>query len=136
MPVKRRSPGQRRRRTRREDELRQVAELYPDRVPELEELRKYNPQAFRKELLKLIRKGRILRGRGFEVPDSVLALLDLDLSDLRREVEAGLASEDLDFRALAGLLQEEKTRRARPDVLGWLGERYQALLDEDNRYVP
>ncbi len=130
MPLKRRSPGQRRRRMRRDDELAQVEALYPDQYAELVELRKYNPQAYRKALIKLTRKGKIARGRGFEVPADVLALLELDLDALKE------AAAELGFRELAGLVEEEKGGRARPDVLEWLRQRYEAVLDEENRYVP
>ena len=136
MAVKRRTPGQRRRRSRREDELRQVSELYPERVDDLLELRRYNPQAYRKELVRLVKLGRIMRGRGVLAADEILALLDSDLPALQRAVEAGLEAGDHDFRTLMALRQEEKGARARPDFLGWLQTRLQALLDAENRDLP
>lgn len=130
----RRAPGQRRRRLRRVDELAQVEEVDPARHAELLELRRYNPQAFRKELRKLIRKGVIGRGRGYEVDDETLALLGRDEAEARAGLEA--LGDALGFRALAGLVEEEAAGLARPALLAWLRERLDARLAEENRALP
>jgi hypothetical protein len=132
--IERRAPGQRRRRSRREDELAQVEALDPDRAAELVELRRYNPQAFRKELLRMIRAGTIQRGRGFQVHGDQLALLGPDdaaavVDSLARAMDSG----ELGFRELAGLREAERGGRGREEVLRWLEQRYEEQLERDNR---
>ncbi|MEZ4238661.1 MAG: hypothetical protein R3F59_21415 [Myxococcota bacterium] len=135
--IERRTPGQRRRRSRREDELAQVEALDPEQAEALRALRGSNPQAYRKALRKLIRAGTIHRGRGFDMAQDVLALLEPDkaraaIDGLAKALEAG----SLGFRELAGLREAERMGAARGDVLGWLDAQYDGLLDRDNRTVP
>jgi hypothetical protein len=131
--IPRRSPGQRRRRTRREEELEQLLAKDPAKHAELLELRRYNPQSFRKELTKLIRKGVISRGRAFELPSDVLDALTLEEKDLQESVEAGITQGDYSFRTLAGLLEAERAGKRREGVLGWLERRYAELLAQEGR---
>jgi hypothetical protein len=131
--IPRRSPGQRRRRTRREEELEQLLDKDPARHAELLELRRYNPQSFRKELMKLIRKGVISRGRSFDMPGDVLDTLSLEEADLQKQLDAGLEEGDYSFRTLAGLLEAERAGQRRPGVLRWLEQRYAELLAKEGR---
>lgn len=132
----RRAPGQRRRRTRREDELARIEAEDPAKHAELLELRRYNPQAYRKELRKLVRKGVIGRGRGYEVDPETLALLASESGPLLRSLQALADADALGFRAVGGLIEEEAGGAARPEVLGWLREHLDALLAEENRALP
>jgi hypothetical protein len=131
--VPRRSPGQRRRRTRREEELEQLEKLDPAKHAELLELRRYNPQAYRKALAKLIKRGVISKGRAFEVQDDALSALSLKEDELCRALDAGIERGDYNFRTLAGLLQQERNSLARKEVLAWLERRYAELLASEGR---
>jgi len=134
--LKRRAPGQRLRRTRRRLELEQVRRVDPDKYEELVELRRVNPQGYRKELARLIKKGTIVKGRTFVVHDDHLAVLDsYDISKIKRDVEALIEAGELDFRGVGGLHQAERGHRARPDLVKWLGERHDELLQEGNRII-
>lgn len=135
MTVKRRSPGQRRRRSRRDEELAQVASVDPAKHAELLELRRYNPQAYRKELARLIRAGTIERGRGFEVPSELLASIDpsADAKAVVTALDAAAEAGDLGFRTTAGLLQAERAGADRASVVSFLERRYDALLETENR---
>lgn len=131
--IPRRSPGQRRRRTRRQDELDQLEAIDPAKHAELLELRRYNPQSFRKELQKLIKRGVISKGRAFEVPDEALSALSLKEEELFRQLDAGIEGGDYSFRTLGGLLQAERTGLGRKEVIAWLEQRYAELLAAEGR---
>lgn len=133
MTVKRRTPGTRRRRSRRVEELEALREIDPAKADELEALRAVSPQQYRNELRRLHRREVVPKGRGFESPEEALALLALPVAKLRKEVERGLAAGDWGFRAVGGLLEAERLGQARADVVGWLEERLGALLAAENR---
>jgi hypothetical protein len=136
MTVKRRSPGQRLRRSRREDELSQIEARDPARAEALRELRRVSPQAFRKELLKAIRKGEIVRGRAYAMNPDELVLLDQGLPGLQDAVEERLGDGRFTFRQVAGLLEEERASRARPRVMDWLKATLDEVLDAEGRQLP
>ena len=131
--IGRRAPGQRRRRSRREDELAQVEAADPAKHAELLELRRHNPQAYRKELRRLVQRGVVRRGRGFEVDADSLALLGGSVKKvtaaLQEEIDAGRVG----FRTVAGLLEAERAGGARSTVVEWLERRYAELLAAENR---
>lgn len=131
--IPRRSPGQRRRRTRRGDELAQLEATDPLKHQELLELRHYNPQAYRKELMKLVRKGVIQRGRAFEIPDELQGVLSLPISEILTTLDAGIERGDYNFRALGGLLQAEKSSLRRPEVIEQLERRLEEHLAAEGR---
>lgn len=131
--ISRRAPGQRRRRTRREEELAQVEASDPAKHAELLELRKVNPQAYRKELGRLVNRGVIARGRGFEVPEEALSLLAAGsakkvVAAIRSALEGGLG-----FRAVAGLLEAERAGAARASVVACLEQAWTDVLAAENR---
>lgn len=137
MALRRRSPGQRLRRSRRAMEMEQLERSDPAKHAEMLELRRLSPQAFRKELARLIRKGAIVKGRTFRLHDDDVDLLrGYDLGAIRDAIDAGIESGMYDFRRIAGMMQEEKQHRARPDLLAFLKERYETLLDAEGRDVP
>ncbi len=136
MPVKRRAPGQRLRRSRRRMELEQIERTDPEKYAELVELRRLSPQQFRKELARLIKKGKIVKGRTFRLHADHLALLEgEDFAAFKDAVEAIIDTGEADFRVVGGLHQEERQTRARPDWVAYLNERYQGMLDETNRRI-
>jgi len=136
MPVKRRAPGQRLRRSRRRMELEQIERSDPEKYAELVELRRLSPQQFRKELARLIKKGAIVKGRTYRLHADHLALLDgEDFGGFKDAVEALIDTGEADFRVVGGLHQEERQTRARPDWVTYLNERYQGMLDETNRRI-
>ena len=135
MVLKRRAPGQRRRRSRRADELKQVEEHFPHLAERLTELRKINPQAYRKSLARLIRRADIHKGRTFLLHDEDLVVLDESLPKIQEIVRERLNSGRYEYRRVAGLLQEEKCLKARPDVLNWLQEMLDKILEADARHL-
>jgi len=137
MPIRRRSPGQRLRRTRRRLEMEQLERTDPDKHAEMVELRRLSPQAFRKELARLIKKGVIVKGRTYRLHDDDLDLLGgYDLRKIKETIEERIASEMYDFRRIGGLMQAEKGGRARPDLLDFLKERFEELMEAEGRFVP
>ena len=134
MGIARRAPGQRLRRSRREQELEQLADTDPEKYAQLLELRRYNPQEFRKQLTRMIKKGMIAKGRAFRLNPDDVALLDSDdlpaLMDLFR---ARAAAKELDFRRLLGLAQEEKIGRARPDLMALLNALAKQAIEAEGR---
>ena len=136
MPVKRRAPGQRLRRTRRVFEMEQLERTDPDKHAELVELRRLSPQLFRKELARLIKRGAIVKGRTYVLEESDRALLQSDdLDAIQRAVEAAIEEGTYGFRQLAGLKQEERMNGARPDLMDYLERRYNELLDAEGRTI-
>ncbi len=136
MPVKRRAPGQRLRRSRRRMELEQLERTDPDKYAELVELRRLAPQQFRKELARLIKRGTIVKGRAYRLhPDHLTLLQDSDFPAFRKAIEALIESGEADFRVVAGLHQEERQTRARPDWMTYLGDRHDGMLEAENRTI-
>ena len=134
MPVKRRAPGQRLRRSRRRMELEQVQRLDPEKYEELVELRRVSPQLFRKELARMIKKGVIVKGRTFVLHEDDLQVLELpDLPSIRACIESRIEEGRYDFRRVGGLVQQERQTRARPDLMTYLQDTYQRLMDEAGR---
>jgi hypothetical protein len=134
MGISRRAPGQRLRRTRREQELNSLEESNPEKYAELIELRRVSPQAYRKELQRLIKKGAIVKGRAFRLnPDDVEALNSDDLPALIEDFTARAESGELDFRRLFGLAQEEKIGRARPDLMALFTKLARAAEEREGR---
>lgn len=131
--IPRRSPGQRRRRTRRGEELDQIESIDPAKHAELLELRRYNPQAFRKELMRLTRKGVIRKGRAFEVPEDLLSTLSLPVPEILEAIEAGLERGDYSFRAIGGLLEAERSGAGREALVEALGKLLEGLLSSESR---
>jgi len=137
MPIRRRSPGQRLRRTRRRLEMEQLERVDPDKHAELVELRRVSPQAYRKELARLIKKGTIVKGRTYVVHDDHLSILDsYDLRKIKEQVEERIEAGTFDFRAVGALLQAERGHRARPDLMSYFQQRMDELLEAEGRYVP
>ncbi|MBX2803324.1 MAG: hypothetical protein KTR31_36930 [Myxococcales bacterium] len=135
MPPKRRVPGQRRARSRREEQLRQLAAVDPRGYARLVELRQLNPAAFRKELARLVRGQVIPEGRGFEAHPELLALLERPQRVVIGALQQQLDADEIDFRDLSALVEEERARLDRGELLSWLVEQREALLDDDNRAV-
>ncbi len=136
MPVKRRAPGQRLRRSRRQAELEQLERRDPDKYAELIELRRLSPQQFRKQLTLLIKKGSIVQGRTYPVNPEHLELLDgADLESFQANIDRLIADGEVDFRVMAGLNQEERQSRARPDWMQFLKKRYDELMEAEGRTI-
>ena len=134
MPIRRRSPGQRLRRTRRRLEMEQLERVDPEKYAEMVELRRLSPQLFRKELARLIKKGTIVKGRTYRLHDDHLAVLDsYDIKGIMATVEERIEAGTFDFRSVGALLQAEKGHRARPDLLTFLDQRMNELLDAAGR---
>ena len=131
--IRRGQLGNRRTRSRRADEAAALAAVDPARAAELEELRKYNPQGYRKELRRLVRDGVIPRGRGWETPQEALDLLGQELEAIQQGVAFGLDTGDFTWRTLAGLAQAEAGGQAREPVISWLAAQWEALEDADDR---
>ena len=131
--IRRGQLGNRRNRSRRADEAAALAALDPARAAELEELRRYNPQGYRKELRRLVRDGVIPRGRGWETSQEALDLLAGDLDAIQQGVAFGLDTGDFNWRTLAGLAQAEAGGQNREPVLAWLSAQWGALEDADDR---
>jgi hypothetical protein len=131
--IRRGQLGNRRTRSRRADEAEALAALDPGRAAELEELRRYNPQAYRKELRRLVRDGVIPSGRGWDISQSALEVLQLDDDAVRAAVERSLDSGDFTWRTLAGLAEAEANGAAREALVDWLVDRWEALVGADDR---
>lgn len=136
MSLKRRAPGQRLRRSRRVFEMEQLELRDPEKYAEMVELRRLSPQMFRKELVRLIKKGAIVKGRSYAIAGGDADFLDGDDIDaIMREADARVESGDADFRFMAGLEQQERMGRARPDLIAFFNRRYTELLDADGRRI-
>ena len=134
MGVSRRAPGQRLRRSRRNQELEQLAESDPDKYAEMVELRRLSPQQFRKELARLIKRGALVKGRTYRLhPDDIAALDTDDLQGLMRSIQERADAGELDFRRLTGLAQEEKLSRARPDLMALLSKLAKEAVEAEGR---
>jgi hypothetical protein len=130
--IRRGQLGNRRTRSRRAEEAEALAALDPARAAELEELRRYNPQAYRKELRRLVRDGVIPSGRGWDISRAALEVLQLDEDAVRASVERSLASGDFTWRTLAGLAEAESSAQGREALVGWLVDRWEALVGADD----
>lgn len=127
-PIKRRAPGQRLRRQRRNQEIEQLRESDPVAYDELVYLRSTAPQAFKKRLSKLIKNGTIKKGRGLQLHPDELALLEGETAAV---VEA-IAEASLREKAIAGLLVEEDIWQKRPEVLRALRDKLEGLGTEQH----
>lgn len=117
-----------RRRTRRDDELSEVAAVDPVLHQELVELRRRSPVAFRKALARLVRQGVISSGRRTQVSPDLLALVRLPLGRVLAELSASERRGELNPSAIRGLLEEERRTRAREPLVAWLQQRLEEAL--------
>jgi hypothetical protein len=117
--------------------MEQLERTDPAKHAELVELRRVSPQAFRKELARLIKKGVIVKGRTYRLRDEDVDLLgSYDIRAILKAVDEQIEQGEYDFRRVGGLIQEEKMGRARPDLMAALKERFDALLDAEGRHIP
>ena len=123
-------PGSLRHRSRREDELFDVAAIDPALHQKLVELRRTHPAAYRKELARLVRRSVIPAGRAGVVSAEFLQWL---AHPVARVLERLRRAGDLDFRTVAALLEEERRRRKRAEVVAWLEAAYARALAAENR---
>lgn len=109
-----------RRRSRRDDELSDVAAVDPVLHERLLELRRTHPAGFRRELARLVRRGVIPGGRERAASPDVLALVAFPVGRALAEIRHALQRGVLDRHELQALIEEERRGRAREPVMGLL----------------
>lgn len=104
----------------REEELFDLAAVDPEAHERLCALKRSHPQAYRKELARLVRQGVVRPGRRMPASHEILACLDRPLAQAYDALVRFADEGELTERIVEALLQQEQRERARPEMLAWL----------------
>ena len=117
----------------RDEELFALAAVDPEAHERLLVLRRTHPQAFRRELARLVRQEVIPAGRRGRAPQEMLDWVRQPLALALADVEAADAAGELTVGIAAALLEEERQNRARPALMEWLASAVERLATAQNR---